>query len=210
MGWMNLGLNVAKTGLGLLGGLLGGGKSEEEKLAEQNQRAQINRSNQFWQQAQGQQNAASNYFAPIAGGSRTAAMEAVAPEVQGATQRMDAGRRSLLNLSSRSGGAAAQVDPYAKAAVATNILEKVRPMAAQSMADLAKTSGGWAGQQGQAVENMLEQEKWRKEQAAKRGAGMFDVINKGIGNFGDWWGSRTPRSSAGASPTGVSGMYNVR
>ena len=63
-------------------------------------------------------------------------------------------------------------------------------MAAQSMADLAKTSGGWAGQQGQAVGDMMQYGRERAADAAKRGAGMFDVINKGIGDFGDWWGSR--------------------
>lgn len=198
MGWI---MPAIQMGEGLLGGILGGRKNPQQLLAEQNMRAQINRSNQFWQQAQGQQQAAQNYFAPIAGGSRTAALEAVAPEVQGATQRMDAGRRSLLNLSSRSGGAASQVDPYAKASVATNILEKVRPGAAQTMADMARTTGGWAGQQGGAVEDMLKYGQERSKESAARGASMFDVINRGIGGFGSWLKNR-PQKPANAGGQG--------
>ena len=178
------------AGIGGIAGLFGGGKSEEEKLAEQNMKAQINRSNQFWQQAQGQQNVASNYFAPIAGGSRQAAMEAVAPEVQGATQRMDAGRRSLLNLSSRSGGAAAQVDPYAKAGVATNILEKVRPGAAQSMADMARTTGGWAQQQGGAVGDMMDYAQKAAQNQRQQGAAAYQSLGNVMGKFGDKYGGK--------------------
>jgi len=188
------------AGVGAVAGALTGGESEEERFAKQQQLRQIERSNQFWQQAQGQMNKAQNYFAPIAGGSRQAAMEAVAPEVQGATQRMESGRRSLLNLSSRSGGAAAQIDPYAKGAVATNLLQKVRPMAAQSMLDMSRTTGGWAQQQGGAVQDYMNQMNKNKQGDKEQGASFFDSMQGTIGGLKDWYGNRK---------SGAKGPYSI-
>lgn len=191
MGWI---MPALKIGTGLLGGFLGRGKSGEERFADKQLQAQAQRANEFWQRARGQQGAAQGFYAPILGGSRQAAMEALSPEIQGATQRMDVGRQSLLNLSSRSGGAGARVDPYAKGAAATDIMLQARPMAAQGMERLAGQSGGWAASQKGAPESMLEQDRFRKEQAAKRGAGMFDMLEGGLKGFGDWWKGRGSKS----------------
>jgi hypothetical protein len=183
---------------------MGGQKrSPEEQMALEQMKAETERANQFWQQAQGDVSKARGFYAPIAGGSRQAATEAMAPEIQGATQRMDAGRTSLLNMSGRSGGAAQQIDPYAKGAAATDILTKARPAAAQGMLDIGKTVGSWAGQQGQGMAGMAEQGRLSAEDQAKKGAGFFDVMNRGINTFGDWWNqrraSKTPTKSAGFS-----------
>jgi hypothetical protein len=182
------------TAIGAIGGgiagLFGGGESPEERLAKQQQLKQMERANQFWQRAQGQMGKAESYFAPIAGGSRQAAFEAVAPEVAGAAKRMEAGRQSLLNLSSRSGGAAAMMDPYAKAGIATNILQKVRPMAAQSMMDMAKTTGGWAAQQGTGLDSYIEQMNRRRAEEAQRGAAAFDSLTGVMGKLGEKYGSK--------------------
>jgi|WetSurMetagenome_2_1015567.scaffolds.fasta_scaffold01234_11 hypothetical protein len=169
------------TGIGALAGgvmgAFGGGMSPEEKLALQQQRTQLERSNQFWQQARSQMGAAQNYFAPIAGGSRGAAMEAMAPEIQGATQRMDAGRQSLINLSGRSGGASARVDPYAKANVASNILQKARPGAASAMMDMSKTTGGWAAQnQAGVASSMMDYAEKEKARKAEEGKAFYDQL----------------------------------
>jgi hypothetical protein len=199
MAWTSLAAGLAKPIVGGLFSLFGGGKTEQQKLVEAQQKATMERSNQFWQQAQGQMGTAQNYFAPIAGGSRTAAMEALAPEVQGATQRMDIGRRSLLNLSSRTGGAAAMIDPYAKASAATNILMKARPGAAAQMLDMARTTGGWAGEGARAAADMTAQERWQQEQDAKRGAALADALGSGMKAVGDWWGARDTKKSGAAS-----------
>jgi hypothetical protein len=191
--------------VGGLSGLFGGGRSEEEKLALEQQKAQIERSNQFWKQAQGQMGMAQNYFAPIAGGSRQAALESMAPQIQGATQRMDAGRQSLFNLASRSGGAAQQIDPYAKASVATGMLQQARPQAAQSMMDIGKTTGGWAAQNQAGVANTLfDQGRFRDEQSQKQGAAFYDSLEKFLKQGQDaGWFKNIPGMSKGKSGTGL-------
>lgn len=178
---------------GAIGGIAGAFSGREDpavRFAKQQMMKQQERANQFWTQAQGQMGKAESYFAPIAGGSRQAALEAVAPEVQGATQRLDTARKSLLNLSSRSGGAAGMIDPYAKAGIASNILQKVRPQAAAQMAGMAQTTGGWAQGQGAAAKSIMDYGTRREDQAAQRGASMYDSLEGALGNLKDWWGSR--------------------
>lgn len=186
MGW----LGGAASVVGGIAGLFGGGMSPEEKAANRNLMDQMRRSNQFWQQAQEQQGSAQKYFSPIAGGSRQAAMESMAPEIQGATQRMDMGRRSLLNLSSRSGGAGAMMDPYAKAATATTMMEKARPGAAAAMGQMAGQTGGWAQNQSGSAGQMLSGAQERSKQEAERGKGVFNAFTGGFKQLGDWWGGR--------------------
>lgn len=191
------------TAIGAIGGgiagMFTGGESPEERLAKQQHLKEMERANQFWRQAQGQMGQAERYFSPIAGGSRQAAFEAVAPEVAGAAKRMDAGRQSLLNLSSRSGGAATMMDPYAKAGLATNVLQKVRPMAAQSMMDMAKTSGGWAANQGQGLRDYTDMAAKKREREAAQGAAAYDSLRSTIGGLKDWWGDRKPGNGSAKS-----------
>lgn len=186
-------LPFIKMGMGALSGIFGGGRSKEEQWALKQQMAQQERANQFFQQARGQMGKVTGWAAPILGGSRTAAAEALSPEIQGASQRIDASRRSLINLTPRSGGAAAMLDPYAKATAATDIMLKARPMAAGVMQDAAKTTGGWGSANLGAAGSILDNERWRRQQEAERGAGFFNILNRGIDQFGDWLGSRKPK-----------------
>lgn len=186
---------------GALGGLFSGGKNPQEQLALEQMRAQMERSNQFWQQAQGQMGAAQRYFAPIAGGSRTAAFQSMAPEITSATQRMDAGRTSLLNLSGRSGGASARLDPYAKGSMATSLLMKARPGAANAMMQMAGITGGWAQNQGGATQGLAEQGRWEQEQAAKRGAGFYDSLTS-LGKDLRGWMDKRGTQGGGTPPAG--------
>lgn len=175
MGWFGPAL---KIGGGLLGAFWGGRMSPQQKYALGEMQNQIQRSNRFWGTAEGEANKASGYFSPIAGGSRSAALEAMAPEVGGAMQRMNAGRQSLLNMTPRSGGAAAMMNPYAQADVATNLLMKARPMAAQQMGELARMRGGWAAQQGQAVGSLFDAARQAQQDRAGAGYGFFNVMNQ--------------------------------
>lgn len=164
--------------IGGIAGAFGGGKNPQEQMALEQMRAQMERSNQFWKQAQGQMGAAQRYFAPIAGGSRTAAFQSMAPEITSATQRMDAGRTSLLNLSGRSGGASMRLDPYAKGSMATSLLMKARPGAANAMMQMAGTTGGWAQNQGNATGDMLQYGMKQSELDRKKGAAFFDTMTE--------------------------------
>jgi gas vesicle protein len=168
--------------VGGIAGLFGGGKSPEEKMAAENLRQKMAREQQFWKQAQGQMGKAQNYFAPIAGGSRTAAMETMAPELSAGVQRMDAGRQSLLNTSSRSGGAASQIDPYAKSAFVTNSLLKARPQAAEAMIRMAGTTGGWAQDQGGAGKSMMDYSKELYAREQEKGKAFSNQLNEFMGS----------------------------
>lgn len=198
--------------LGGIAGAFGGGKNPQEQMALEQMRAQMERSNQFWQQAQGQMGAAQRYFAPIAGGSRTAAFQSMAPEITSATQRLDAGRTSLLNLSGRSGGASARLDPYAKGSMATSLLMRARPGAANAMMQMAGITGGWAQNQGGATQGLAEQGRWEQEQAAKRGAGFYDSLTSLGKDLQGWMDQRgtqgggTPSAGSGTTGSGTSGF----
>ncbi len=176
--------------IGGIAGLFGGGKNPQEQMALEQMRAQMERSNQFWKQAQGQMGAAQRYFAPIAGGSRTAAFQSMSPEITSATQRMDAGRTSLLNLAGRSGGASMRLDPYAKGSMATSLLMRARPEAAKAMMQMAGTTGGWAQNQGGIVPTALEQSRWQQERQDKESTATYNILSRLAGQGGEWWKNR--------------------
>jgi len=101
---------------------------------------------------------------------------------------MEAGKQSLMTLAPRSGGAATQVDPYAKAAAATNILQGARREAAtgltQAGGTLAGIGQGLYGTGASQGASLLEQERLRKkalmDQAGAIGKSLFDFM----GSFG--------------------------
>jgi len=164
-------------GLGALSGVFGGGKSEAEKLAEQDLRNRMQRSNQAWGMATGDMAKARSYFSPIAGGSREAALEAAAPQIQQAQESMQKGRQTLFDLAARSGGAGAMLDPYAQSRVGTNLLTQQRPGAAQALANMGGTEGGWAQNMGQGAANTIFSIEWkRREEERLRGAGIYDLL----------------------------------
>lgn len=199
MGWLGL-ASLGLKGFGAVKNMFGGGPSPEEQMALNQMKAQAERSNQFWQQAQGDINKSRSYFSPIAGGSRQSAFEAVAPEVQSATQRMEAGRKSLFNLASRSGGAATMMDPYAKANVATGILQQVRPQAASQMGQIGQTMGGWAAQNQAGLSgDMMNYAKMRKEAESSRGAAFFDIIQDMMKQLPDVFGKKKKTGSSPAT-----------
>jgi len=166
-------------GIGALSGVFSGGKSEAEKLAEQDLRNRIQRGNEAWGMAKGDYLKARNYFSPIVGGSREAALTAAAPEIKAAQERMNFGRQTIFDMAPRSGGAGAMLDPYAQSRVATDILTKQRPQAAATMADMAKTSGGWAQNMGQgAAESIFSNEWKRREEERLKGAAIYDLMEQ--------------------------------
>lgn len=185
---------------GALGGLFGGGKNPQEQMALEQMRAQMERSNQFWKQAQGQMGAAQRYFAPIAGGSRTAAFQSMAPEITSATQRLDAGRTSLLNLAGRSGGASMRLDPYAKGSMATSLLMRARPGAANAMMQMAGTTGGWAQNQGGATGDMLNYGMKQRELDRQQGASFYDTMKTLGPELGGMWKNWRAAGSGSEAP----------
>lgn len=204
MAWFGPAMQI---GGGLLGAFMGGRMSPQQKYALAEMQNQVQRSNRFWGTAEAEANKASGYFSPIAGGSRSAAFEAMSPEIGGAMQRMNAGRQSLLNMTPRSGGAAAMANPYAQADVATNILMKARPGAAGQMADLARMRGGWAAQQGQAAQSLFDSARLAQQDRAGAGYGFFNVLSQHLPGLiegiksGGLFGSKIPGGGT-KNPTG--------
>lgn len=174
-GWLQPALQL---GGAVFGSLLGRRESPVQKATKANLMTQMQRGSRLWGEAETGANQAANYFAPIAGGSRTAALNAMAPEIQGGEDRINAAEQSGGRLLGRGGGATARFDPYAKANMATSSLMKARPGAAMSLFDIAKTRGSWAGENSSAAGSLLDYERKRKEDLAKMGGGFFDTLSK--------------------------------
>ena len=193
---------------GLLGQLFGGPNKQQQQLlntavaGQQTGLQDVQRGTQALQSPL-------DYWQRILGGSRQAALNAVAPTVQGAVERMNAGQQSAGNLASRSGGAMATLDPYAKANVATNILQSAQPSAAEGVAGIGKTLAGTGasmfgtgGEEGSNLLNAgLNQQKFQAQQGAGLGSWLYNLTKQmpWVKNAGQGGGGGGSTSSGGIS-----------
>lgn len=166
---------LLKLGTGIFSSIFGSRKSPEQKAAEQYMMQQLQRANQLWPQAQNTMNQAGSYYGKLAGGSRTAGMEAIAPDVQQAGERIDEVNQAQGRLAGRSGGAT--TDPYAKANLFTQMLLKARQGAVGGLMDVGKTYGSWAANEGAAAPSLFSASQIDRQNREGLGAGLMNVIS---------------------------------
>jgi hypothetical protein len=91
-----------------------------------------------------------------------------------------------------------RLDPYAKGSMATSLLMRARPGAANAMMQMAGTTGGWAQNQGGATGDMLQYGMKQSELDRQKGAAFFDTMTELMPTLGDMWKNRGKGKAGGA------------
>jgi hypothetical protein len=198
---------AVQAGAAIYSAIKGRKKDPAQAMAEQMMMKQLQRSDSLWPQAEAGMNQVDSYYRNLAGGSRTSGMEAIAPDVQQAGERIDEVNQAQGRLMGRSGGAT--TDPYAKAGLFTQMLLKARQGAVGGLMDVAKTRAGWAQNQGDAASSLFNAGQVNYKNAQERGAGLTQTLSSTLPSIWDAL-KNIKGGGGGVSATPSTGWFNVK
>ena len=134
-------LGLASAGMGLLGGLFGN-SAQKKLLQTENETMQfgLGKMKSLLPQAEGDLGQAANFWGPLLNGNRNAQMSAVGPEVSNISSQYQAARKAAAEFSGRGGGrmAGLQSSRFQQVGATTNLLNSLKPKAAEGMTDIGK------------------------------------------------------------------------